>query len=119
MAKKKNNKLQKGVAHLVLMHFIRKKIVQIEREKAENRALKGKKQSMIAAKLPKPDLIFYQMAGGRPSRMKIKTKKNRDGELIVKKAALVRRRRSLGRIAAGLVLKELNKKAVRKKFGIL
>lgn len=119
MAKKKIGKIPKWASRQLALHLIRSSINQKERQKAEKRALAGKKRSFLAARMPTPDMILYQMAGGKPLKVKVKTRKNKDGGQDVKKVSVVRRRKGLMLFAAGLLLKELNKKPRRKRFGII
>ena len=121
MAKKKknNNVLRSGAVNLLLLHLLRRKIVQKEQEKAEKLAQKGKKSGILSARAALPYLLMFRMIGGSPARVKIKTEKNKDGKTAVKKVALVPKRKGIGRAAASLALKGLNSKVRRKRFGIL
>ena len=65
-----------------------------------------------------PALILYRLAGGGKAKVQVKAKKNKDGKVTVKKAELVPKRKGIAPIAAGLVLKGLNRKAGGKKTGI-
>lgn len=118
MTKKKPNNLQKGAVRLVALHLLRKVIVEKEKERVVNRIAGGNKAVTAAAKIVPPALILYRLAGGGKAKVQVKAKKNKDGKVTVKKAELVPKRRGIAPIAAGLVLKGLNRKAGGKKTGI-